>query len=53
MLENINLEKPLKYKLSNLNDNLFTASLEIIFSSFGLVQFKMHNRLGNKQARQA
>lgn len=53
--DNIKLEQPIKEKMSNLTNQLFTASpstagLERIFSSFGLVQSKLRNRLGNEKA---
>lgn len=44
--DNINLDQPRKYKLSNLDKQLFKASLEII--SFGLAQFKLYDRLGDE-----
>lgn len=52
---NINLQQPLKEKMSNLANQLFSASpttapLERIFSSFGLVQSKLRNRLGTEKA---
>lgn len=53
--DNIKIEQPLKEKISNLVNQLFTASpttapLERIFSSFGLVQSKLRNRLGTEKA---
>lgn len=45
----INLEQPLKDKLSNLLLQFFTDSLEVIFCNLLVVQLKMRDRLGNEK----
>lgn len=52
---NIDLETELKKKMSLLSEQLFTATpttagLERIFSTFGLIQSKLRNRLGTEKA---
>lgn len=49
-MDNIYLESKAIERYHLNSDKLFAVSLEIIFSGFNLVPFKLHNSLGNEKA---